>query len=66
MLEVKEPPERHMYRKAPRGQSREGNQITVILVNFPDTLVVESILAKRCTHTQQRALSQARWGLKVR
>ena len=49
-----------------RGQRKEGHQTIVHPVNFPETLAVESILVKRCTLTQGRALGQAKCGLKAR
>lgn len=49
-LRSKKPPELHMHRKVPGDQRREGHQTILLLVNFPETLALESILSKRCTH----------------
>ena len=47
-------------------QRKEGHQIIVLPVNFPETLALESIMAKRDSHAQGRALGQAKCGLKAR
>ena len=43
--------ELHTHGKAPQGQRRVGLQTRVHRVNFPGTLVLESILPKRCSCT---------------
>lgn len=65
-LGSKRPSELHMYRKVLRGQRREGAPAHRTSCQLPRDLVLESILAKRCTRTQTRALSQAKYGLKAR
>ena len=43
-----------------------GSRAVTCSVNFPETLALESILAKRRTCTQRRALSQITRGLNAR
>lgn len=65
-MRSKRPPNYTCTERFLRGQRREGHQNIVHLVNFLETLALESILAKRCVRTQGKALSQAKYGLKDR
>ena len=49
-MRSKKPPELRTPVKVPGGSEKGGHQTIVLPVNFPETLAVESILAKRCTH----------------
>ena len=60
ILEVKETSGTTHSEMLLRGQGREGHQAIVHIVNFPETLALESILAKKCAHTWGRALGQAK------
>lgn len=60
ILEVKE-----TSRKFFKCQTREGHQTIVPPFNLPETLEVESILAKKCVSTQG-TLSQVKYGLNAR
>ena len=60
------PPEGHTCREIPQEPGKGGTRTIVGPVNFPETLALESILAKRCVCTQGRALSRAKCGLKAR
>ena len=42
-------------------QKREGHQKVVHPVNFPETLAVASIMAKRCTDTEEGPESGPMW-----
>ena len=67
ILEVKETSQTTHVQKGSSGvREGRGHQTIIGSVNFSETLALESILAKRCTCTQGRALSQAKYGLKAR
>ena len=65
-LRSRRPPHLHRCRKVPQGSEKGGALTTIYPGNFPETLVLESILAKRCTYTEGRDLRQVKLRLKTR